>query len=99
MQDFVEQAEKQSCIEIKAFLKRCLGVIDFLKLTAPSQEEFNKIIDGLDENMRENLSKISFKDLVNSNSNPLVRKMVELANRVTNNHDPNKTVDEIRLRA
>ena len=49
--------------------------------------------------MKENLSKISFKDLVNSNSNPLVRKMVELANRVTNNHDPNKTVDEIRLRA
>ena len=41
----------------------------------------------------------SFKDLVNSESNQLVRKILDITVRVNETGDPNRTVDLIRLRA
>ena len=49
--------------------------------------------------MLKNLSTTSFKNLVNSNSNPLVRKILDKAIQVNNKGDPSKTIDLIRLRA
>ena len=49
--------------------------------------------------MLQYLASYRFKDFVNSESNPLVRKMLEITVRVRNTGDTQKTSDEIRLRA
>ena len=98
-QDVIEVTEKQSNVELKAFLRRCLDAIDFLRLTTDSDGSFYKILQELDPNMLEQLASYRYKDIVNSDSNPLVRKMLEITIRVQESGDTQRTSGLIRRMA
>ena len=57
------------------------------------------IVNQLDHNMLQQLTDHTFKDMVNAESNPLVRKMLEITVRVTEPGDPSKTSDLINQRS
>ena len=96
-QDFIEVAEKQSCRELRLFIRRCLDVIEFLGLIN-SGNSFRTIMKELSPDMLKQLAGFRFKEIVNSESNPLIRKMLEITVRVTEPGDPNKTSELLRQR-
>ena len=81
LQEFIQVAERRSLTELKAFLHRCIDVVNFLvyveREVSMGGRKFIDLIKSLGPEMQDALSKEEYRDFVSYDSNVIVRKLLE----------------------
>ena len=79
--EFIQVEEKKSLVHLKVFVQRCLDVIEFLSVIEQeienSKRKFIDFMKELSPSVKDALSKHKFLDFVLTDSNDLIRQMLQ----------------------